>query len=383
MGFSLAIVAAALFVIPDSKPVASGSQPANGVVAGGEITEVADERGVTSPPEEQPEFEIKKLAPGEKPPQFVAVSFDGGVESKDGLMRHYLDVANQVDGRFSMYISGVYLLPDNEQKINYDPPHKTRGTSAIGFADPDMVATRIKLLSEAYLSGHEIGTHFMGHFCGSSGVDTWNQADWTSEINQGNDVLDNWRKYNPQAASEEALPFDSSVIKGGRTPCLEGDRAAMYPAFKKAGYIYDASNSGTLSWPEKTSNGLWDIPLQTIKISNFSTLSMDYNFLVNQNDGKETASDEKCREIEDETYKAYQDALRDVNAGNRAPLILGNHMNNWVCGAYKNALTNFIVDAHEEYPDVQFISMLDLAHWLDAQDPAVIAALQKTGVQSQ
>ena len=126
-----------------------------------------DDSGVTTPPESQPEFQIQKLAPGEKPPQFVVVSFDGGVESKSGLMQRYLDTAKKVDGRFSFYISGVYLLPDNKMKNNYSPPGKPRGTSDIGFADPGLVGLRIDTLSEAWNAGHEIGTHYLGHFCGA------------------------------------------------------------------------------------------------------------------------------------------------------------------------------------------------------------------------
>ncbi len=340
--------------------------------------------GVTNPPEPQPAIDLPNAVAGQKPIQFVVVSFDGGVESKDGLMTHYMDLAKQVDGRFSFFVSGVYLLPDNKMKLNYDPPGHTRGTSAIGFGDPAIIGTRIDKLGEAYLAGNEIGTHYNGHFCGAGGVGSWSTADWTSEINQFNKIMDNWRAYNPQAADAGPLPFSSSVVKGGRTPCLEGNRPAMYKAFKRAGYEYDTSNPGKLEWPTKT-KGLWDIPLQAIKVPNltYPTLSMDYNFLFNQNAGKTTAPEAKCKSIEEDTYQAYRKALDDVEAGNRAPLILGNHMNEWVCGAYKNALTRFVQDTHRDHPDVKFISTIDLARWMDAQDPAVLKALQQLPAQAQ
>lgn len=345
----------------------------------------ADESGVTTPPEPQPEFQIQKLAPGEKPPQFVVVSFDGGVESKSGLMQRYLDTAKKVDGRFSFYISGVYLLPDNKMKKNYSPPGKPRGTSDIGFADPGLVGLRIDTLSEAWNDGHEIGTHYLGHFCGAGGVGSWTTAQWSSEIEQFNTIMDDWRTFNPQAVEAGPLPFNSSVVKGGRTPCLEGKRPEMYKAFKKAGYTYDTSNPGTLRWPQQLKNKLWDIPLQSIKLegTKYGTLSMDYNFLVNQNNGKQTASKEKCQQIEDQTFTAYEDALRAVRDGNRAPLILGNHMNDWVCGAYTQALTRFIIDTNEKNSDVQFISTLDLVNFMDAQDPAVRDELQARPTQAQ
>lgn len=384
---AVAVVGLVAFILPSRIDTTTANAPAEGSakLITGDGLKVADGSGVTTPPEPQPEFEIKKLAPGEKPPQFVVVSFDGGVESKSGIMQDYLDLAKKTDSRFSFFISGVYLLPDNKAKLNYSPPRKPKGTSAIGFGDPAIIGTRIDKLSEAWDAGHEIGTHFNGHFCGTGGVSSWNAADWTSEINQFNTIIDDWRTFNPQAASAGPLPFNSSVVKGGRTPCLEGKRPAMYKAFKEAGYLYDTSSSGSLVWPKQVANGLWNIPLQAIKVqgAKYLTLSMDYNFLVNQNGGKETASQEKCNEIENVTYGTYTNALKAVNNGNRAPLILGNHMNNWVCGAYTKALTRFVEDTHEKQPDVQFISTLDLVKWMQAQDPAVLEALQKQAAPSQ
>ena len=191
--------------------------------------------------------------------------------------------------------------------------------------------------------------------------------------------LDDWRTFNPQAASAGPLPFNSSVVKGGRTPCLEGKRPAMYKAFKEAGYRYDTSNSGTLTWPKQVTNGLWNIPLQSIKVagSNYQTLSMDYNFLVNQNNGNQQAPQAKCDEIEDVTYNSYVNALKSVEKDNRAPLILGNHMNDWVCGAYTNALTRFMEDTGKNHPEVKFISSLDLVNWMEAQDPTLLAQWQQ------
>jgi len=383
---AVAIVGVVALLLPSGDtPTASAPVEGTAKLVNPDAPPEADESGVTTPPDPQPELEIKKLAPGERPPQFVVVSFDGGVESKSGLMQKYLDVGQEVDGRFSFYISGVYLLPDNEMKKNYSPPGKPRGTSDIGFADPGLVGLRIDKLSDAWNAGHEIGTHYLGHFCGPSGVAKWNTAQWSSEIEQFNTILDDWRTFNPQAAEAGPLPFNSSVVRGGRTPCLEGNRSAMYKAFKKADYLYDTSNSGTLRWPQQMNNRLWDIPLQTIKVigGNYSTLSMDYNFLVNQNDGKQTASPEKCQQIEKQTYASYEAALRSVHEGNRAPLILGNHMNDWVCGAYTKALTRFIVDAQKEFPDTQFISTLDLVNFMEAQDPAIRDELQALPAQVQ
>ena len=175
-----------------------------------------------------------KLAAGQKPPQFVVLSFDGAC--KDELYQHYRDLAKRNDGHFTFFLSGLCLLPDAEAK-NYDPPKKPAGTSAIGFADPTFVQQRVENLRTIWNDGMEIGTHFLGHFCDAEGVASWNSADWQSEIDQFNDFVFDWQKYNPDVKGVEPLPFDSSVIKGDRTPCLAGKRDQMYPVFVKEGFL--------------------------------------------------------------------------------------------------------------------------------------------------
>lgn len=334
--------------------------------------------------EEQPAFEVAKLAPGEQPPQFIVVSFDGACEMPSGILTHFIDLAEKIDGRFTYFLSGLCLLPENDQKYNYKPPRKDPGESAIGFATPEYIPARLDTWTRAYRNGNEIGTHFLGHFCDANGVDVWNAADWTSEMTQFNEFVDNWQKYNP-GVQHDPLPFTHTVIKGGRTPCLGGKRPQMYQAFEKAGFDYDASNPGALEWPDYMPKyGLWNFPLQMIKVSGYnkSNISMDYNFLVTQNDGKTDAPPEKCQKIEQSTYQSYMDAAEAVYNGNRAPFFVGNHLNEWACGAYMKALTRFIEDFHDKHPDAQFVTNQNLVQWLEAQDPAVVKALQAKGVQN-
>lgn len=395
LAVAIAVIALLLVVVPDSASTSalnpSGSttqtstRPNPTLTSDSETPVASDSSGVTNPAQEQPDPDLPMLEPGAVPPQFVVVSFDGGVETNAGIFQHYLDLAKDTGSRFSFFVSGVYLLPDDATKLNYNPPGHPGGTSAIGFGDPALTGIRIDKLSDAWNMGMEIGTHYNGHFCGPGGVSLWNTADWTSEISQFNNFLDNWRANNPQAASHGPLPFSSAVIKGGRTPCLEGNRPELLRAIKAAGYEYDTSGGGPLAWPSLDQDGLWQIPLQAIKLEGVPTkvLSMDYNFLVNQNDSKTTAPPEKCKEIENRSYAAYKNALKAVNGGNRAPLILGNHMNNWVCGAYTHALTRFIKDTHDEFPDVKFISTIDLVRWMQAQNPALLDVWLKKPAQSE
>ncbi|MFN8168976.1 MAG: hypothetical protein U0S36_09360 [Candidatus Nanopelagicales bacterium] len=342
-----------------------------------------DGSGVEAPVQRATDvYPITKLKPGEKPPQFVVVTFDGAC--KDELWKHYLKLAQDTDSKFTFFLSGLCLVPDRKRFL-YKPPRKPAGTSAIGFGDAALIPERIQNLSTAYNAGHEIGTHFLGHFCDAKGVGSWNKADWTSEITQARKFLDQWAEINGSTDPNLKLPFDSSVWQGDRTPCLAGKRSQMYPVFAKEGFTYDASNPGSLIWPKKIPGyDMWSFPLQRIKVVGYgkSNLSMDYNLLYVQNGGKVSAPPATCARIEKSTYQSLMQALAAVDGGNRAPFFVGNHFNTWACGAYKNALTRFVTDAHAQFPDVRFVTNEYLVRWLDAQDPKVVKSLQKKAAPS-
>lgn len=351
------------------------------VSTGGDGAAVAAARvAVSSPPEGQPAVSIPQPTPGAQPVQTVVISVDGGCETADGTIRKFLDTAKQVQGRFTFFMSGLCLLPD-AQRMLYQPPGHLPGTSDIGFATPELVDQRIRVFTDMWREGHEVGTHFLGHFCGGSGVDSWSSEDWRSEISQARTFLDQWAGNNPQVTDTSlTLPFDSSVIVGDRTPCLEGQRQAMWDAFTAEGFRYEASDPGTLVWPKKVAGGrLWQFPLPALKLGGTDkwVLSMDYNLLVNQTGGATDVDPAECDQVAQQTYETFMNALDGVYNGNRAPLFLGTHLNSWACGAYITALERFIVDAKARYPDIMFVSNRDLADWLDAMDPAELKSLQK------
>ncbi|HET7899673.1 MAG TPA: hypothetical protein VFL59_00695 [Candidatus Nanopelagicales bacterium] len=320
---------------------------------------------------------ITRLKPGEQAPQFVVLSFDGAC--KHELWQHYMELARANDAHFTFFLSGLCLVPDAQRKL-YHPPGKPVGYSAIGFGQASLIPQRIKDITQAYDEGNEIGTHFLGHFCDAKGVGTWTASQWTSELDQAVTFLDNWKSINGNTDPSLQLPFSADIWKGARTPCLLGKPAAMYPVWKKFGFAYDASRTGTLTWPKKVAGyGLWEFPLQRIKVVGYNktNLSMDYNLLYVQNKGKIDAPPATCAKIENSTYLSLMQALKAVHTGNRAPFFIGNHFNQWACGAYVNALTSFVTDAHAQYPDVHFVTFEYLTRWLAAQDPKVLAALQK------
>ena len=364
----------------DQSATSSESASPDSGAGSGEVTGAGG--GVSAVNQPQPEFEIAKLAPGEKPPQFVVISFDGACSND--IFRRYMDVADQVGAFYTFFVSGLCLLPE-EQKFLYETPGRDAGSSAIGFADnSDEVVQRIANYKEAYEKGHEIGTHFLGHWCepNDGAVNSWGASEWESEFQQDATFMNDWAEING-VADPQPLPFNHSVVQGARTPCLEGQRDVMYPIFVDNGFTYDASNAGMLQWPVKNEYGLWDFPLQTIKVSGYdrSNLSMDYNFLCAQNDCNQEADQATCDNIEQSTYDSLMAATDAVYNGNRAPFFFGNHFNTWVCGAYTNALTRFITEASAKYPDLKFVSNAQLVQWLEAQDPAVLDELVSEGAQ--
>ncbi|MFF9915062.1 hypothetical protein [Streptomyces sp. NPDC013457] len=317
----------------------------------------------------------QKLKPGEKPPQFVVFSWDGAGEDSQKLFSHFRKVGQKYDATMTYFLSGVYLLPEEKRKL-YDPPQHNAGSSEIGFNDTEGIRATVRELRGAWQEGNEVGTHFNGHFCGpESGVGNWSVEDWKSEIRQAKSFVKNW-KTNSGLAAEEPLPFDyDKELVGARTPCLEG-RENFVKAASELGFRYDTSGVNDQIWPEKD-HGLWDLSMHLVPVPGrqFQTLSMDYNFMVNQSGGK-TQGDPNMHEywgnqMRDGLVQSFNRSYH----GNRAPVIIGNHFESWNGGTYMRAVEETIATVCVQ-KDVKCVSFRQLADWLDAQDPTVIAKMR-------
>ncbi|WP_405186527.1 hypothetical protein OG582_21045 [Streptomyces anulatus] len=323
---------------------------------------------------------VERLAPGEKPPQFVVFSWDGAGEDSQKLFSHFRGVAKKYNAKMTYFLSGVYLLPE-EKKDLYSPPQHAPGRSDIGFNDTEGIRDTLNEVRAAWLEGNEIGTHFNGHFCGADGgVGTWSVDEWKSEISQAKAFVKSWKTNTPELKGEAPLPFDyDKELVGARTPCLEGQKN-MVAAARTMGFRYDSSGVGNQVWPKKK-GGVWDIPLQLVPMPGraFETLSMDYNFMVNQS-GTATQGDPSQHEywgnqMRDGLLQAFD---RSYN-GNRAPLIIGNHFESWNGGTYMRAIEETIAKVCTK-EGVRCVSFRQLADWLDAQDPKTLAKLTTLGV---
>ncbi|MGB2874975.1 MAG: hypothetical protein WBB76_05795 [Gaiellaceae bacterium] len=297
-------------------------------------------------------------------PQFVVVSFDGSGGIR--LWPYWRAVARRARAHFTFFVSGVYLLPEGQRRL-YRAPRHTSGVSDIWFARPDrglsapeVVRRTLAEIAAAYREGHEIGTHFNGHFCEPypGNVDQWNAHDWSRELDQFDRLL---------FRSPDALPFGPSEVVGERTPCLQGRLPVLYRVLARRGFRYDASALAPLgSWPRRRL-GLWSVPLLEIPFvgHGFLVVSMDYNLFANQTGGVSGPSSLEPK-IERETYLTLKRAFRASYTGNRAPFVYGSHFETWNHWAYDRALVRFLIETCR-LPEVRCASYRELLDWLEAR----------------
>ncbi|MFM7551899.1 MAG: hypothetical protein ACKO7Q_03510 [Actinomycetota bacterium] len=306
-----------------------------------------------------------------RPPQFVVVSFDGAADYR--MYDRWLGVAEETGARFTFFVSGIYMLLP-EHATTYQPPGGFEpGFSNLGgyaeLAGPKSAAENLRDnvadFNRARALGHEIGSHYVSHICEQA--DAWTKDDWISEESQWETLM-----LDPTGTNELKRPLEPIYTRedfhGGRTPCLAGDKEAVYAAMAEMGREYDASQPGIFAvWPARQ-QGLWSFPLPTIDRvgSQYPVMAMDYNFYVNHGQAETQA---QADEFEELTYKSYMNAINKLHAGNRAPFITGSHFANWNKGAYMDALERTVRDQCGR-PEVACVNMITLARWLDEQDPA-------------
>ncbi|MGD1222840.1 hypothetical protein AB9Q10_30950 [Streptomyces krungchingensis] len=324
------------------------------------------------------------LQPGETPPQFVVFSWDGAGEVGTGLFDRFLGLAEKYDARMTFFLSGLYLLPESKKRL-YDPPNNARGASDIGYLTDDHIRQTLKLVRRAWLAGHEIGTHFNGHFCAGYGsVADWTPSQWHSEIEQAKSFVKEWRT-NTGWTDLPALPFDyDKELVGGRTPCLLGQENLL-PTARELGWRYDASSpGGRQRWPRKN-QGLWDLPLQGMPFPGhtFEVLSMDYNILANQSVNTTRAPSYNYPAWRTQAAQSYISGFQRAYETNRAPFFIGNHFEEWNGGIYMDAVEQaftHVARQREDGADIRLVSFRDFADWLDVQRPEVLAKLRSLEV---
>ncbi|MEU2118852.1 hypothetical protein ABZ567_25120 [Streptomyces sp. NPDC016459] len=320
------------------------------------------------------------LEPGQTPPQFVIFSWDGAGEVGNGLFPRFLELAKNHDAAMTFFLSGIYVLPESKKNL-YRPPNNRVGASDIGYLTDDHIKDTLKYVRQAWLEGHEIGTHFNGHFCGGSGsVGNWTPAQWQSEIDQAMKFVTEW-KTNSGWTDLDPLPFDySKELVGGRTPCLLG-QDNLLPTAKRLGWRYDASSpGGRQTWPTKR-QGIWDLPLQAVPFPghSFEVLSMDYNMLANQSKNTTKGMPSRYPGWRKQATEALLGGFTRAYESNRAPFYIGNHFEQWNGGIYMDAVEAALKGMAGK-KDVRLVSFKQFVDWLDVQDPKILAKLRSLEV---
>ncbi|MFG2717916.1 hypothetical protein ACGFW5_06370 [Streptomyces sp. NPDC048416] len=358
------------------RPGRPGQGQGPGKPAKAQVKRIGD--GSTADTGEQPNQPEKPvpLEPGQTPPQFVIFSWDGAGEVGNGLFPRFLELARDHGAGMTFFLSGLYLLPESKRSL-YRPPNNPVGASDIGYLSNTHLKETLKYTGQAWLDGHEIGTHFNGHFCGGSGsVAAWTPAQWNSEIDQAVSFVTEWRT-NTGWNDEDPLPFDyHKELVGGRTPCLLG-QDNLLPTAKDRGWRYDASSpGGRQKWPEKR-HGVWDLPLQGIPFPghSFEVLSMDYNILANQSKNSTKGMTSRYLGWRTQATAAYLAGFKRAYETNRAPFYIGNHFEEWNGGIYMDAVEEAL-KAMAGKRDVRLVSFRQFVDWLDVQDPKVLDRLR-------
>jgi hypothetical protein len=321
------------------------------------------------------------------------VSFDGaGWHEK---WQYWFSIQQQVPFHFTANLTGLYLL-DEAHKDAYQGPGHAPGATALGpssWNTPAEAKQEIIDLNQAYASGDEIATHFNGHFCDTAGTspggNSWKTADWNNELDQFFSFLNNYASID-QIPGIAKLNFTSADITGERTPCLEGNQEQLYPALIAHHMDYDQSFTHRgISWPTQSPKyKIWNMGMAEFPMHgnakghgpNHFQITMDYNFWYTQEYNEATGQMSDTSQAQSDADSAqvtatYQDMLDGAMAGSHAPLLLGNHFNEWNNNAYTTALGNFMLNNCNR-DGVYCVTYRDVVDWMNFQDPKVLTSLQ-------
>ena len=345
---------------------------------GRDNTDAAETTAVSTGERPPTNVPMTKLAPGEKAPQFIIFSFDGAGSHQ--RWNEFMAAAEETNSRFTGFLSGIYLLGDSAKDAGaYTGPGHATGKSSIGYGGPESeIVTEVNDLNLAYSKGHEIGTHYNGHFCDDNlpGGNQWNTDDWNNELDQFFEFMTNWKTLNGYTdAPDLTVPVDS--IKGGRTPCLTGSLDVLIPAWKAHNMTYDSSIPAPrngIFWPEKV-DGIWEFYMPQVYSPGFDsmTTAMDYNFWAKFNNAKEEP--ETAPELREIVTKTYDFMFDQAYSGNRAPILIANHFNKWNGDSFNPPAMDFMKEKCGQ-PDTYCATYQDVIAWMELQDPEVLAALQ-------
>jgi hypothetical protein len=318
-----------------------------------------------------------------RPPQFVLISFDGGMEQKAWVLTRKFARSTRV--RFTYFVSGVLYLARRHRR-KYQPPGYARGYSRLAFArNIGEVRERLAHLFGAFREGHEIGSHAAGHFKRPG----WTYLHWKQELGMFDRLVLGAHANNGLARAGAGAGARGSKgrwlakkdIVGFRSPHLVRGRA-LYRALAASGYRYDASSTAAWGsvWPKKK-GGLWRIPISKIRVAGtrLRSLATDHNFLMLQpkRGGRNRPFRRAVRSAyAQQMYESYLRHFMKLYNGNRAPMVIGHHTTLYRSGLYWAALRRFAAKVCG-LPEVKCATMRALADYMDRLTAGTAAAYRK------
>ncbi len=298
--------------------------------------------------------------------QFVVLSFDGS--KSVGMLKETLDFGEKMRNEqkplhFTYFINAAYFLT-SATAPRYQPPEHERGVSSIGFSNNARdIPQRMQGFNEAYVQGHEIGSHSVGHFNGSG----WSYDDWMQEFNSFSFLMSQVQENNQTVKIED--PLFLSSIHGFRAPSL-GVNRNLYSVLSDMGFTYDSSGVGRMdSWPTRDTNGVWHIPLGSIFFGpeHRPGVAMDYSIWMHQSNARETAlrGSEEWQHDFAEVEDAYMNYFNTNYKGSRAPIVIGHHFSKWNDGVYWEAMKSFAEQVCGQ-PHVRCVTFKELVEYLNS-----------------
>ena len=359
------------------RSAASVASSAGGLPPGATLANLAPSRAASTTPRPPSPTAVEMLEQmeqnGGRPPQFVALAFDGSLSLE--MWEETLAFAQAHPVKWTYFISCVYFLSDDHKRTYRSPRNSRLGASNIGFGrERADVNTRLGYLLAAFDQGHEIGSHACGHFDGSR----WDRGQWQLEFDQFMGAMVAAYQVNGfdgEPATWRQFMLDEIV--GFRAPLL-GANGALFEVLEAEGFRYDTSRVGSWNnWPTRRSGNFWDFPLASIPepSSGRYILSMDYNFYANHSNA--SPQNDRSAEFERRMLDSYLNYFEHNYNGNRAPLHIGHHFSRWNAGAYWRALQRFAAEVCAK-PEVICGVYEDLADFMDAQErrPGELARMQ-------
>lgn len=339
--------------------------------------------GVSQP---APKMSPKAMLP--RPKQYIVLSFDGSRSIQ--MWSEARALAQELNIGLTIFMSGVHFLPESLLKKYYNPPGDKYGpgTSAIKKIldiDRATIPKRVSQVEDAVGEGVEVGSHAVGHFDAGNGPTglNWSTTDWVSELSQFQNILLNIFQLNGIA---ERYPGESRVwkqlvgdsLKGFRAPLL-ATNGTLAPALAKLGYRYDGSEVYPMEWGKwpfkKKDADIWEIPMAQIPIVGTAKkqVAMDYNFYAF--DSKAMPDLKNAAFYSERWYNSLMNYFQTNYYGNRAPIHIGAHFDDYNDRAYYNGFFRFARTVCRR-PEVVCVTGSELLRKMQSLGPDRIAALQ-------